>query len=133
MRTQGSCNTVQTKGSCNFNRVVQYSTDSRVMQLKSDEHRQRLYIYVNCSDLVYHVWCRSGLRGSLVFPGFYSNSLMHSGSNLGLANIYNFLSCQFRKMYKCAKFDQNIWCGSSVMSIFTTGSEFSLKDLDQPK
>ena len=33
-------------------------------------------------------------------------------------------------MYKCAKFDQNIWCGSTVMRIFTSdSSEFSLKTL----
>ena len=26
---------------------------------------------------------------------------------------------QFQKMYKYAKFDQNIWCSSRIMSIFT--------------
>ena len=28
------------------------------------------------------------------------------------------IPCQFQKMYKYVKFDQNIWCGSRVMSIF---------------
>ena len=27
--------------------------------------------------------------------------------------------CRFKKMYKYAKFDQNIWCSSGVVSIFT--------------
>ena len=31
------------------------------------------------------------------------------------------------QMYKYATFDQNLWCGSKVMSIFTK------KKLDQPK
>ena len=120
MQTQGSYYTthiviiVQTQGSCNFNNVVQYSADPWVMQLKSDEHIWR----INCSSLVYHMWWLSGLRGYLVIQQPDAH-LFKSRLDQYFFLYIVFLSCQFQKMYKYAKFDQNIWCGSRVMSFFT--------------
>ena len=74
------------------------------------------------TGVVYNTQWLSGLGGFLVVQ----QPDAHSVSNPGLTNIflYNFsflchFPCQFQKMFKYEKFDQNIWCGSRVMSIFT--------------
>ena len=60
----------------------------------------------------------SGLRGFLV-------DLTHSCSNPGLTNNFTLYfsffviyPANFKKMYKYAKFEQNILCGSNSMGIF---------------
>ena len=53
--------------------------------------------------------------------------MTHSGSNQGVNNIFFFIFYLFfdiflvnlKNVYKYAKFNQNIWCGSRVMSSFT--------------
>ena len=40
--------------------------------------------------------------------------------NAGMTILFLYIfHCKFQKLYKHAKFDQNIWCGLRVMSIFT--------------
>ena len=103
VHNQWSCNKVQTQGPCKAHTViiVQNQKSCNIVQTKGCAilicRAQVKDIYVSFSSLIYHMWWPSALRVLL------SNSLWYSVSN-PVVTI----------------FDQNIWCSSRVMSIFTT-------------